>query len=216
MNNGSTAWCEPQEPRLSSDGTTEYLHGIFDPRVTLIEQPSWSSKDEMANVALCEISEPCVLMQIDSDEIWRAEQLDGVVQLFNDLPDLSSIMFACDYYVGGDLILKGEYCYGDYDYEWLRAWRFNTRMRFASHEPPVLTGDCGKRIYKRESIKLFGKFSHYAYATEAQVRYKEQFYGYKGIVEQWRQLQKCNDFPVSLAQFFSHVPQQELPLVMKV
>src|SRR5439155_16222654 len=142
--NGSTSWCAEQEPRLSIDGTSEYLASIDDPRVRRLERTNWESKDEMMNAVALEFNRThpygFVLMEIDSDEIWRSEQLDKTVELFENNPELGSMMFSCDYYVGPNLILKGEHCYGDNDYEWLRAWRFRPGMTFASHEPPVLIG----------------------------------------------------------------------------
>lgn len=219
MNNGSTSWCQPQQPRLSIDGTTDYLEslGKFPDRISIAHGKEWASKDYMVNWALSFVKEPCVLMEIDADEIWQPWQLEKIVQLFYDQPKLSSIMFACRYFVGKDLILQGEHCYGDNDYEWLRAWRFQPGMRFSSHEPPVLTGDCGKRMYKNESINLVGKFNHFAYATEPQVAYKEKFYGkgYEGLLDGWRRLQDVKEFPVKLSDYFPQV-KGELPLVMKV
>lgn len=212
QNNGSTSWCNPQQPRLSLDGTTEYLHGIKDKRVHLIERADWESKDEMCNAALPHY--PCVLMEIDHDEIWRSEQIDTIVETFIQHQNMGSMMFQCDYYVGPDLVLKGEHCYGDNDYEWLRAWRFKPGMTFRSHEPPVLLGETGYCCPKEQSTKLIGKFSHYAYATEAQVKYKEKYYGYLGLTDQWRWLQANENFPVSLSRFFSHV-HGEQPLVVK-
>jgi hypothetical protein len=224
MNNGSTRWCQPQEPRLSADGTTEYLRslkldlrGIDDKySIDVLENEKWESKDEMVNFALTKVSEPCVLMEIDADEIWQPSQLEKIVQLFETQSDLSSIMFACRYYVGKNLILEGEHCYGDNDYEWLRAWRFTPGMTFSSHEPPVLQGESGRRMPKSETINLVGKFDHFAYAIEAQVKYKEQFYGYSGLLNQWKALQNHTEFPVSLSKFFSHVPEGEWPKVIKI
>lgn len=214
MNNDSTSWCAPQEPRLSMDGSTEYLHEIIDPRVKLLEQESWSSKDEMCACALFEINEPCVLMEIDSDEIWRSEQLDNIVDLFETQEQLGSIMFACDYYVGPNLKLMGEHCYGDNDYEWLRAWRYRPGMTFTSHEPPVLMPESGHRMSKDASKTLIGKFSHFAYVTEQQVAYKQKYYQYPGLVRQWKALQEQGVFPVSLSLFFQHVKGSQ-PLVVK-
>lgn len=215
MNNDSTAWCYPQEPRLSVDGTTEYLHEISDLRVTLLEQPSWSSKDEMVNVALFEIHEPCILMEVDSDEIWSSEQLDLIVDLFDRFPTLSLAQFRCKYYVGPNLLLEGRNCYGDFDYEWIRAWRFQPGMTFKSHEPPILNGIDSTRLFSKDFTERSGlTFSHYAYATEAQVAYKEKFYGYHGLLNKWREMQKRTDFPFPLSWYFDHV-KGELPLVVK-
>ena len=48
-------------------------------------------------------------------------------------------------------------------------------------------------------------FQHFAYATEAQLAFKEVYYGYLWAVNQWRQLQAQIDFPVRLADYFNWV-----------
>ncbi len=215
MNNGSTRWCQPQEPRLSTDGTTEYLHSIQDERVTLIENIRWNSKDQQCNAALRQIKEPCVLMEIDSDETWKPSDIKTIHSGFCSDPILQAMKFACRYFVGEDLITKGEHCYGDMDYEWNRAWKFKPGMRFKSHEPPILDQSIYKEfgsdvigipttyfIDKDVTRKMGLVFDHYAYATEAQVAYKEKFYGYKGLLEGWRRLQEQRMFPVFLKDFF--------------
>lgn len=216
-NGGSTAWCQPQTGRLSTDGTTEYLASIRDhPRVTVLERELWQSKDEMVNAALDAIKEPGVLMQIDSDEIWRRAQLERIVSLFADSSDFHSIMFSCRYFVGLDLVLQGENCYGDRPNEWLRAWRYDGKQRFRSHEPPVLEGDNpAHRMSKAASRALELVFAHHAYATEAQVAQKEKFYGYRGAVQQWRALQAHDRFPVPLSKFFSWVSGDQ-PQVVRI
>lgn len=216
-NTADTAWCQPQEPRWSEDGTHEYLFSIRDKRVEHWFSPAWANKTDMCNFALKGIKEPCVLMQIDADENWTAEQLEKIVQLFEDQHLLSSIMFACNYYVGPDLLLEGEHCYGDFDYEWLRAWLFHPGDVFLKHEPPVLAQffGGGKRMSKEESRKLGLVFNHLPYAYEHQVRYKEKFYGYDGLLGQWKALQANKEWPVPLSRFFAHV-KGELPKVIKV
>jgi len=48
-----------------------------------------------------------------------------------------------------------------------------------------------------------------------QALYKEKFYGYHGLLGQWKALQEHQDFPVPLSRFFSHV-SGDLPMVVKV
>lgn len=215
MNNGSTSWCTPQEPRLSNDGTTEYLNSINDDRVTLIENTYWDSKDIMCNMAISQITEPCVLMEIDSDEIWSASQLERIIECFAYDPILQAMKFSCRYFVGPNLITQGEHCYGDMDYEWNRAWKFKPGMRFKSHEPPILDHPITYFVDKDETRKMGLVFDHFAYATEAQVAYKEKFYGYKDLTKCWKAMQTCQDTPFPLSDFFWHV-KGDLPLVVKV
>ncbi len=46
-------------------------------------------------------------------------------------------------------------------------------------------------------------FQHFAYATERQLAFKEKYYGYRGITDQWKALQAYRDFPVRLRQFLN-------------
>jgi hypothetical protein len=46
-------------------------------------------------------------------------------------------------------------------------------------------------------------FQHFAYATESQLLFKERYYGYKGITEQWWRLQCLSAYPVRLKDYFS-------------
>lgn len=220
QNNGSTSWCKPQEPRLSRDGTTEYLKSIKmngTGTVIVVEDERWESKDQMVNTALNFIKEPCVLMEIDSDEIWSPPQLERIVEIFSFDPILQLMKFACRYFVGPNLITVGKHCYGDMDYEWNRAWKFVPGSRFKSHEPPILdtpvTYFADKDTTRAEGLV----FDHFAYATEAQVAYKEKFYGYDGAVNGWRALQKHFENPdaqpVSLSRFFPWVKGDEPKVV---
>src|SRR6266480_6716339 len=92
-NTADTSWCKPQEPRWSNDGTTEYLSSIRHKRVEHGFRELWENKTEMCNFALAGITEPCVLMQIDADETWRADQLEKIVSLFDVYPSLAAIKF---------------------------------------------------------------------------------------------------------------------------
>lgn len=218
-NTADTAWCKEQEPRLSLDGTHEYLSLLHGTIHHIWSEDLWLNKTDMCNAALACIHEPCVLMQIDADEIWTAEQLEKIVTLFEEHPTLAAARFACRYFVGPALLLQGEHCYGDFDNEWLRAWRFTPGDTFAAHEPPLLRqGSWPHERYdslqKDESRKLGLVFDHFPYVTEAQVAYKEKFYGYTGLLDQWKALQRNQEWPVPLSRFFAHV-SGDLPLVVK-
>lgn len=223
-NTHCTSWCQKQKPRLSRDGTSEYIDSIEDERVTVYRKQLWDGKVEMFNTMLAGIDEPSVLLVVDSDEIWQSSQIETIVRLFTERPQLSSIMFACKFFVGPNLILRGEHCYGDHDYEWARAWRFLPGCRFASHEPPVLRfsdeSTWRDLMGKEESRKFIGEFQHFAYATEAQCAFKQDFYSYPGLVRQWRALQRhFTNRPVGstavLGRFFPHV-KGDLPEVVKI
>jgi hypothetical protein len=216
-NTADTSWCKEQAPRWSNDGTNEYLCSIRDRRVEHWFREMWANKTEMCNFAIAGIKEPCVLMQIDADEIWRPDQLEKIVWLFDAIPRAESIQFYCRYFVGPDLMLEGDGSYGNRNFEWVRAWRYCPGDKWASHEPPLLCqfGISGLRMHKDETRKLGLVFDHFPYVTLPQVIYKEYFYGYKGLVDQWLALQDIKEWPVPLSRFFAHV-SGDLPKVVKV
>ena len=218
MNGGSTRWCNLQIPRLSRDGTSEYLDGLIKSghrAIHLIERERWESKDQMVNAALKLVTEPCVLMQIDVDELYRPEIIDKIVSLFESDDNLGAMKMYCRYFVGPKLICEGKNCWSNNNYEWLRVWRFSPGTRFISHEPPLLSVVCGRTMEREESERHGLTFDHLAYVTEDQVSYKEQFYGYDGLLNQWRALQRNTIWPAKLSRFFSHV-SGDLPTVAKI
>lgn len=203
-NNGADqSWCRPQEPRLSRDGTTEYLRSIADhPNVTVIQRPGWNSKTEMMNAATECIKESGVLLQVDSDEIHETANLERIVALFAIEPGLSMMRLPCVFMVGPNLRTVGVDCWGSRQFEWLRAFRFKPGMKWAKHEPPVLSGCEGRTMTREESESHGLSFLHMAYCLESQVKFKQDWYGYDGAVECWRKLQAHKHFPTELQRFF--------------
>lgn len=201
LNVKCTAWCKPQPPRLSRDGTTEYLNSIAaHPNVTVLRSPVWHGKVEMFRAMTYLVKEPCILCQLDSDEIYTTEQLEKVVRVFEARPLLASMRIRHRYYFGPDLVAtqpNGSQFTGD----WLRFWRFRPGMRWDSHEPPSLAGNKGHSMPPDESLKHGVWAEHYSYTTEAQVAMKEALYGYTGAVKSWRELQACTKFPVPTKRY---------------
>lgn len=209
-----TSWCAKIPPRLSNDGTNEYLRHLCakDTRVTHYSAPLWGGKVAMCNAALSLITEPCLLWQVDSDELWSAQQIEETVQLFDRANPASAAMFRCRYFVGPDRYIKGRNCYGNHEaYEWKRVWRFQGG-KFLSHEPPklthetvTLTQDC------TEQCGLV--FDHMAYATRKQMEFRAEYYAgstnpnahlWRNCVEGWDRLQKA-ELPCKLQDYFKWV-----------
>lgn len=201
MPGGSTNWCRRIEPGLSTDGTTEYLRLLekVDSRVTYGANREWPSKDEMVNWCVRHIKDPCVLLQMDADEIWTPEALRALVNMFDTKPDYQRAYMKCRFWVGPDRYLS--LMPNDRNH-WLRAWRFRPGMRFDKHEPPVLSGNQGPYAGVEQTQRRGIVFEHYSYATREQVKFKQDFYGYEGAVEAWERLQAVTAFPVRLRDFF--------------
>lgn len=201
-----TKWCQQMKPRFSEDGTHEYLGSLFHhERCDIRGKIIWDGKVSMFNDALLRVNEPCVLMQIDSDELWTAIQLVKICQLFADYPQAKRAYFKCDYYVGENIFTTSLNTYGNGPEEWLRAWRFKPGMIFDRHEPPMLSGTQGPAIPRETTWQNGLVFRHESYTTEKQVALKEKYYGYRDAVRHWKRLQANKVWPARLADFFPWV-----------
>lgn len=214
-----TQWCRSIPPRLSNDGTTQYLDSLeFDSRVRLYRKKSWQGKVEMVNAPLKNVTEPCLLWEIDSDECWTADQLSKMRRMFIREPTRASAQFFCRYFVGPNIVASTPGAYGNREYDWLRVWRFEPGMRFLTHEPPVLVAADGTtnddyRFTQAETSHAGLVFDHYAYALRKSVEFKQSYYGhgkYANAVKGWERLQRNQTWPARLSRFFSWVDDEAL------
>jgi glycosyltransferase involved in cell wall biosynthesis len=201
-----TSWVKPIPSRLSNDGTTRYLDSIAQhPRVRIHRQPEWPGKCAQIN-ACCEgVNEGDVVLQVDSDEIWTARQIELIVRMLTSGSNRNGMIFRCRYFLGPDIIINSKEGYGNHEaYEWRRAWLAPKDFRFVKHEPPEVNFPV--RLIGQEECENMGLvFDHFSYATEAQVFQKEIYYGYKGAVLQWTALQRNTQWPVKVSKFLSWV-----------
>lgn len=216
-----TSWCAPMMPGLSTDGTTELLDSLagFDKRVRLFRHAWWHGKVAMFNAALEWLHEPCLLWQIDADEIWTCAQIEAVVAMFLDQKKSGNsrncARFFCRYFIGSDIAITSRGGYGNNSaYEWHRVWKVEPGVRFKTHEPPCLEKFEEKPFTQEQTEAVGAVFQHYAYATEAQVRFKQAYYGspanklghlYKDAVGGWRRLQANRAWPADLKTFMPWV-----------
>lgn len=202
-----TSWCQSILPRLSSDGTTQYLDSISShPNVKIYQRQLWEGgKVEMVNTALSGMKTPGLLWQLDSDELWQPWQIEQTNSLFQMFPQKNCARFACRYFLGQNIIITSRGTYGNKPNEWLRVWRFEPGMRFDRHEPPVILGMKEETFTQQETEAMGLVFDHPAYATEKQVAFKESYYGYKGAVEQWKKLQANTKWPVLVSNYLTWV-----------
>lgn len=209
-NTNCTSWCKPQPGRLSKDGTTEYLDQIAaHPNVHLYRNQLWDGKVSMCNAPLKDITEECVLLEVDCDEFWTAQQLEALVEMFDKDRSKNYAMFWCRYFFGPHLVMESRNCYANNpDQDWKRAWRFNPGDKFNSHEPPHLSSE-SKPFLHRETEACGLVFDHHGYVLKEQVQFKEKFYGYKDAVKHWEKLQEVKCGSVKLSDFLPWVrPEQ--------
>ena len=206
----------------SNDGTSEYLDELtrlYPENITVYRKPKdvfWEGKREMVNAPLENITEECLLWQIDVDELWTVQQICKARQMFINNPEKTAAFYWCWYFVGDKLVISTRNCYAQNPaQEWLRTWRFKPGCVWAAHEPPRLVEPLSENEWRdvaavnpflhEETEKQGLVFQHFAYVTPEQLRFKEQYYGYKNAVSEWTALQQQDKFPVMLRQYFSWV-----------
>ncbi|MEQ1824302.1 MAG: hypothetical protein ABL921_00055 [Pirellula sp.] len=201
----------------SVDGTSEYLDQIareHPGQITIYRAPNervWDGKLEMVAAPLANIQEECLLWEIDADELWTTDQFHTMHQLFSKNPERKAAIFFCHYFVGPNRVINRLRRYAEI--EWRRAWRFKPGMRWLAHEPPVLAEPRpnSNKWVDVATMKPFWPFEleahglvfqHFAYVTPEQLEFKERYYGYKNIFQDWQRLQQHDTFPVRLREFF--------------
>lgn len=188
----------------SVDGTVEYLYQLlqcYRDNIILYRKPSgkfWDGKIEMVNAPLVNIKEPCLLWQLDSDELWRKESIEKIYQMFSNNPSKTSAYFYCYYFLGPMKYIVSDNVKSTRPEDWLRIWRFKSGMKWNTHEPPVLINGTDRDIgrvnpfTREETLRKKITFQHFAYATIESVLFKQTYYGYGGGIEHWKKLQQQN------------------------
>lgn len=222
---GASISDEMHDHGLSNDGTSQYLDELvakYPDKVTVYRTPGgafWDGKLEMVNAPIPDIAEQCLLWQVDADELWTADQLRRGRQMFIDNPQATAALYLCTYFVGEDLVITSIDTYGNNrSYEWLRTWRFVPGSRWMSHEPPRLCCPAPdgswvdiaaiQPMMHLETARAGLVFQHFAYVTPEQLRFKELYYGNKNAVAKWEELQKTQEFPVKLGDYFEWVKDE--------
>ena len=205
---------------MSIDGTTEFLdqaQSQFPNQIFLHRRNQWNDKLEMSNEGISTIRTPCILIQIDADELWSIEQLSRAAQLPENIP---CAYVDCHFFVSPEIVTihKGPHMYShDDELEWLRLWRYEPGMIWLSHAPPMLsrwTSDGWETLSNNKcanhdmSNKLRIGFTHYAYVMAHQVSFKQHFYGYYGALEKWNLLRSQSP-PVDISLYFSWVNSEK-------
>lgn len=198
-----TNWCQSLPARLSEDGSHEYIQSIADLRVWRCSRREWAGKTAMINYACEAMMTPGVLMQIDSDELWTATQLEKIMELFKEDKRVDRMDFFCRYHIApGIQIISRNTCGNNSRYEWRRAWRFTPGRTFVRHEPPLMRGENGWAITQADTEKLGLIFDHCAYMTQEQVEFKAKYYGRPTLLKRWLAMQHHDQFPCKLSGFF--------------
>jgi hypothetical protein len=194
-----TSWMGNQQGKVSHDGTNQLLSALaHHPRITVASKPEWGGKTEMINAALTAFKKDGILLQMDSDELWTADQMRRLSALFSANPEYNTVKVKMDYMLGPNVISTSSNGYGNRSNEWVRAWRYSVGLWMECHEPPVFNGNRGRVCERDEAESILGSILHMAWVTPQQVAYKQRIYrgGYEGACEQWESLQSNTEWPV--------------------
>ena len=206
-NKGSTGWCRqmPENYHIngkSIDGTREFILDLQKQHKNVIcnfnSNGLWASKDEQVNSAaetINSITQNCFVWEIDADEQWRiCDMVQAEKQLIQS--NGKTGMFTCNYFVGKDIVVKGQWGEGS-NIPYIRLWNWSNDS-FKRHEPPQLKNGDGNMI------RLPQKFNHYAYYFEQDVKFKETWYtNHEGIYDGWKKLQTETVFPQHIKSLFT-------------
>jgi glycosyltransferase involved in cell wall biosynthesis len=213
---------------LSNDSTSSYLDSIqraYPNQIFIYRKKRgffWDGKKEMVSAPLKNINEKCLLWQVDADELWTQEQINNVHTYFQENPEKSAAFYWCWYFVGPNKIISTRFNYAQNpNQEWLRTWKYIPGDQWIAHEPPTLMREINKEkkefvdiakinpISHAETEKIGAVFQHYAYVTEAQIKFKESYYGYKNALNDWCNLQNTTK-PGFLSNYFKWVTDQTI------
>lgn len=197
-NGGSTSWCTSiRPPHQSTDGTIETCQDLASQNPTKVlfysSGVGYASKDVQVNkgIEMLQGCEPAWLWQVDADEQWTLEDLEGAEEMLEkDLTIAGAFQFyhyLCKDVNGKQLIGKG--AWGDGLSTRLWWWE---GQKFKTHEPPIMEG-------QKEIKELPQKYIHYSYCFEKDVEFKSKYYkGYRPVIHNWRALQKKRfSYPIS-------------------
>ena len=210
-----TDWCKNidnvfyDDKKLSVDGTSKILDDIASDKIHIIRKNDfWSGKVEMCNSFMDKV-ENCTLMQFDVDEIWNPNVLDDVLTYAENNSGFDGMLFKCNYYVGPNIKVVSDNCYGNRAGEWCRLWKVKDSSKWVSHEPPHVFG-LNRFIPNNFTSSKGWIFDHYAYVLEDQIKFKENFYGYNGAYNQWKSLQLSSKFPTRLGNYLQWVKDDSI------
>lgn len=201
---GSTSWCKKMGDTYhrsgrSIDGTHEFLKELESKNSNfkmVTKEGLWESKDCQVNAAIQKIRETTqegYLWQVDIDEFWEKPALEKA-EMEMDNANLNHGRFLAEYYVGKDIVAKGDWGEG-LGGGYSRLWKWRGQL-FETHEPPVLVGGNGN------SSVLTPRFKHYSYYFESDVKFKNEWYsGHEGIYDRWKTINSLppERFPIHIS-----------------
>jgi len=173
---GPVKWWQTQGVTTSTDRTNKILDEYPDPRgIMKIVHGQYSEKDEQANAYMGYLDAD-YLFNLDSDEVWKPEDIETIVRLMRDNKYTSVGVRSCTFYGGFERYITGWEQKKD---QFIRAFKVTKGSRWVTHRPPTIS-DPGWPASHLDSDTLFNQhgvqFYHMSYIFPRQVYDKTRYY----------------------------------------
>lgn len=174
----------------SKDGTVEFIKTFSDPnkKIKLI-QGKWGFKRDMQNLALKgETVSGDYIWLVDSDEIYKKEDINTIKQMLVKDPTIYQINFPIiHFWKGGDWILDTTVLARAKSQ---RIFKMQPPCYFSTHRPPTMVyrnTQKEKKLITHDVLKKQGIFQyHYSYVLKEQVWQKINLYKIYGWEKTWK------------------------------
>lgn len=177
---------------LSNDGTTEFLDEFPDPDKKIkIIRGVFNDKVDMQNLALQHSNNEWIWL-VDSDEVYKNEDLKYIKRVLNEFPDLIRIDFIpLNFWKGFNFIFESEKFHLP-PYHYKRIFKRQKNDYFTTHRPPTLESHINTEFVRmvnfipgdfllNEGITIY----HYSYVDLLQVKQKIDLYSEYGWGKNW-------------------------------
>jgi len=179
---GPVKYWQSRGRTTSLDRTNEILHNFPDPdNKIIIEHGLFNEKDEQCRAYIKNIdSETDYLWNLDSDEVYKPEDIENVIAILEKERYTSIGMRSCSFYGGFDRYIGGFELKKD---NFLRIFKMYPGATWKTHRPHTIIAPSNvnalpnkhldsDRLWLEHRIQMY----HYSYVFPSQVKNKLEYY----------------------------------------
>ena len=178
---GPVSYWQRQGRITSTDDTNKILDEFPDPDNKIkIVHGQYSEKDDQCKAYMEHINDDIdYIWNLDSDEVYKTEDLIKMIQFLNDEHPTSVGIRSCSFYGGFNHYLTGFELNRD---NFLRVFKYTKGSTWLTHRPPTIQYPIESNIVKKhiDSETLYNKTKiqmyHYSYVFPTQVFTKVNYY----------------------------------------
>jgi len=178
---GPVRYWQQRGRTTSTDRTNEILKNFPDPENKIkIVHGQFAEKDEQCNAYIKHLRDDIdYLWNLDSDELYRAEDIQRIIQFLEKEKPTSVGVRSKSFYGGFDHYLTGFELKKD---NFLRIFRYSAGSEWLTHRPPTIRYPSQSNIARKhvDSEELFrqtgAEMYHYSYVFPNQVKNKVEYY----------------------------------------